>query len=72
MPKFLVRFERDWIDRDYFEREIEASSQEEAETLADEMAAEADMDCPDDATSTNASEAGSWSAVNVDRMVKTK
>lgn len=60
MPKYKVRFIRDVIEHDHFERDIVAASVVEAEQIAESMAEEADRSCPDDATSAGDSFCEGW------------
>jgi hypothetical protein len=48
MPKFKFSITRTYTITEGFEREYEADSLEEAQALADAMAQECNMDCPDD------------------------
>ena len=66
MQKFKVRIERKWIETEYFDREIEAATHEEANALAHKMAQEANADCPDDVVACKSGYPESWEVDSVD------
>jgi len=67
MPKFKLMFRREWVEYDTFEREIEAATIEEANEIADEMAADPNSDCPDDVVTTKDGHANEWECYDIEK-----
>lgn len=63
MPNFKFSFERDYTIREGFDRVIEAETLEEAQAIADRLASEFNMDCPDDCSESDGGEATDFEAV---------
>lgn len=71
MPKFRMRFEREYTITEGFERIIDAPSLAEAEAAAANLCSAFDQDCPDDCTESGAGGpgAGEFSATCVSAEV---
>jgi len=63
MPKFKFSFERDYTIREGFDRVIEADTLEEAQAIADVLANDFNMDCPDDCSESDGGSASDFEAV---------
>lgn len=61
MKKFQVRFVREVTQTDVFYREVEAETAEAAQAIADDIAEEANGDCPDDVVQESGDDCGDWS-----------
>lgn len=64
MPEFVVRFEREYITTEGFERVFEAPSLAEAHAAAAKLCPEFDKDCPEDIAETDG-RAESFYLINV-------
>jgi len=63
MPIYKLVFDRTVIERDSFIRYITAEDDVEARRIADKMAFDADLECPDDAESDGTSDCEGWQAI---------
>lgn len=72
MPKFRVTIERKVSSYDQFSRVIEAENEREAWVKADEMALDADHDCPDDCSESPATEIGDFYTNDVEPADETE
>jgi hypothetical protein len=68
MPKFRVEYEREIVTVQTVTRLVDAETQGEAESKADQAASDYDSTCPDDAEDSGPGPCvGSWRTVRVSR-----
>ena len=68
MPFFKVRFVRNVTQQDEFFRYIEAKDEKQAQSVAADLAGQADADRPDDATDTNVEICHEWEVDEFDEV----